>query len=129
VRILFCCSFAFATFAFASAILVNSLLTFFSASAVSLPAGILPFRALVSCCAAELSGETVGLVIYWCLKNTVSLTLVALVFVKYILKHWWCSIDILRLNPALVWVSHVRLFLGLMWIWTAHPISANGFFM
>jgi hypothetical protein len=40
----------------------------------------------------------------------VLLTLVALVFVKYILKHWWCSIDVPRLNPALVWVSYVPVF-------------------
>jgi hypothetical protein len=82
VRSLFLCSFAFATAAFASAIFVNKALTFLSASAVSLPAGMFPFSAVVSCCAAattKLSGETTGLVIYWCLKNTVSLTLVALV--------------------------------------------------
>jgi hypothetical protein len=63
-------------------IFVNRTLTFLSASAVSLPAGMFPFSAIVSCCAAattKLSGETTGLVKYWCLKNTVSLTLVALV--------------------------------------------------
>jgi len=84
VRNLFLCSFAFATAAFASAIFVNRTLTFLSASAVLLPAGMFPFSAVVSCCAAattKLSGETTGLVMYWCLKNTVSLTLVDLVLV------------------------------------------------
>ncbi len=51
--------------------LVKRLLTFFNASAVSLPAGILPWSAVASCWAAATtwdSGETVRLVMYWCLK-------------------------------------------------------------
>ncbi len=43
------CAFAFATSFLAIAILVNRLLTFFSASAVSLPAGKLPWSAVASC--------------------------------------------------------------------------------
>jgi hypothetical protein len=65
------CAFAFATSLFAAAILVKRLLTFFNASAVSLPARILPWSAVASCWAAATtwdSGKTVGLVMYWCLK-------------------------------------------------------------
>ena len=50
--------------------LVKRSLTFFNASSVSLPAGILPWSAVASCCAPATTwdlGETVGLVIYWCL--------------------------------------------------------------
>jgi hypothetical protein len=93
------------------AILVKMLLTFFNASAVSLPVGILPWSAVASCWAAATtwdSGETVGLVIYWCLKKTVSLILVALVFMMYMRKQRWCCIDVPRLNPASDLVSQVR---------------------
>jgi hypothetical protein len=48
------------------------------------PVGMFPWSAIVSCCAAATmwdSGETVGFVMYWCLKNTVSLIRVALVCV------------------------------------------------
>jgi hypothetical protein len=65
---------AFASSFFAIAILVNSSLTFRNASAVSFPVGMFPWSAIVSCCAAATtwdSGETVGFVMYWCLKNTV----------------------------------------------------------
>ncbi len=65
------CAFAFATLLFAAAILVKMSLTFFNASAVSLPAEILPWSAVASCWADATtwdSGETVGLVMYWCLK-------------------------------------------------------------
>ncbi len=65
------CAFAFATLLFAAAILVKRLLTFFNASAVSLPARILPWSAIASCWAAATtwdSRDTVGLVMYWCLK-------------------------------------------------------------
>jgi hypothetical protein len=68
---------------------VNNLLVFFNASAVSLSWDIVPWRALVKRCAAWItivSGETSGFVICWCLKKTVSLILVALVFVIYFLK-------------------------------------------
>jgi hypothetical protein len=68
------CSFAFLWSCFACAIFVNSLLTFFSASAVSLPTGMLHLRAVASYWAAATtrdSGEIVGFVMYWCLKNTV----------------------------------------------------------
>ena len=81
---LFCCSFAAAAACFAVAIFVNNSLTFVNASAVSLPAGMLPLRAVASCWAAATtwdSGEMAGLVMYWCLKKTVSLILVALVLV------------------------------------------------
>ncbi len=81
---LFCCSFAAATACFAAAIFVNNSLTVFSASAVSLPARMVPLRAIASCWAAATtwdSGESVGLVMYWCLKKTVLLILVALVLV------------------------------------------------
>jgi hypothetical protein len=73
---------AFASSFFAIAILVNSLLTFCNASAVSFPVGIYHWSAIVSCCAVVTmwdSGETVGFVMYWCLKNTMSLVCVALV--------------------------------------------------
>jgi hypothetical protein len=75
---------AFASSFFAIAILVNSLLTFCNASGVSFPVGMFPSSVIVSCCAAATtwdSGETVGFVMYWCLKNTVSLIRVALVCV------------------------------------------------
>ena len=120
-RTLLRCAFAFATSLFAIAILVKRLLTFFNASVVSFPAGILPWSAVASCCAAATtwdSGETVGLVMYWCLKCTVSLILVALVFVTYTRKHRWCSIDVPRLKPASdlhrtkLWGSCVPTFFG-----------------
>ncbi len=63
-------AFAFATLLFAAAVLVKRLLTFFNASAVSLPAEILPWSAVASFWAAATmwdSGETVGLVMHWCL--------------------------------------------------------------
>ena len=50
--ILFRCSFAFVASCFTLAILINSSLTFFNASAVSLPAGMLLLRAVASCWAA-----------------------------------------------------------------------------
>ncbi len=46
------CSLAFAALFFVAAIFVKSSLTFFNASAVSLPAGILPLSAVASCWAA-----------------------------------------------------------------------------
>ncbi len=46
------CSLAFAASFFAADIFVKSSLTFFNASAVSLPAGILPLSAVASCWAA-----------------------------------------------------------------------------
>ena len=55
-----------------------------NASAVLLPAGILPLRAVASCWAAATTwdlGEIAGLVMYWCLKKTVLLILVAHVLV------------------------------------------------
>jgi hypothetical protein len=76
---------------FAIAILVNSLLTFCDASAVLFHVGMFPWSAIVSCCAAATtwdSGETVGFVMYWCLKNTMSLICVTLVLVMYTRKHW-----------------------------------------
>ncbi len=79
---LICCSFAAVTACFAAAIFVNNSLTLVNASAVLLPAGILPLRAVVSCWAAVTTwdlGEISGLVIYWCLKRTALLILVALV--------------------------------------------------
>jgi hypothetical protein len=82
---------AFAASFFAIASLVNSLLTFCNASATLLPAGMSPWIAIVSCCAAATtwnSGETVRFVMYWCLKNTVSLILVSRVFVIHTRKHW-----------------------------------------
>jgi hypothetical protein len=103
----------------------------FNASAVLLPAKILPWSAVASCWAAATtwdSSETVGLVIYWCLKKTVSLILVALVFVIYMRKQRWCCIDVPRLNPASDLVSQVRQSSGLTWASIAHPRGANGFF-
>jgi hypothetical protein len=49
------CSLAFAALFFASAIFVKSLLTFFNASAVLLPAGILPLSAVASYWAAAMT--------------------------------------------------------------------------
>jgi hypothetical protein len=75
---------AFASSFFAIAILVNSLLTFHNASAVLFPVGMFPWSAIVSCCAAATtrdSGEMVGFVMYWCLKNTVSLIRITFVCV------------------------------------------------
>ncbi len=48
------CAFAFATLLFVAAILVKRSLTFSNASAVSLPAGILPWSAVASCWAAAM---------------------------------------------------------------------------
>ena len=53
--ILLRCSLAFAASFFVAAIFVKSLLTFFNASAVSLPAGILPLSAVASCWAARMT--------------------------------------------------------------------------
>ena len=69
---------------FAAAIRANSSLTVVIATAVSCPVVMLPLRAAVSCCAAAItldSGESVGFVMYWCWKVTVSLILVDRVFV------------------------------------------------
>jgi hypothetical protein len=82
----FCCSLAFAAAALASAILAKSSLTFDSASAVSDSRNTMHFNAPVSSAAAfntSVSGVTCGLVMYWWLKNTKSLTFVALVFTMY----------------------------------------------
>jgi hypothetical protein len=46
---------ALAALFFAAAIFVKSLLTFFNASAVSLPAGILPLSPVASCWAAAMT--------------------------------------------------------------------------
>jgi hypothetical protein len=65
--------------------------TFRNALVVLFPVGMFPWSANVSCCAAATmwdSGETVGFVMYWCLRNTVSLIRGALVLVMYTLKHW-----------------------------------------
>jgi hypothetical protein len=131
-RSLFLCSFALATSFFANAIFVKSSLTLVRASTVLLPAGMLSWSAVTSCCAAATtwdSGEIAGLVMNWCLNTTVSLILVALVLITYTLKHWWCSMDVPRLKPGSNLVSHDRRSLGLTCVWTAHPISANGFCM
>ncbi len=131
-RTLLHCAFAFATSLFAIAMLVKRSLTFCNASAILLPAGILPWSAVASCWAAATtwdSGETIGLVMYWCLKCTVSLILVALVFVTYTQKHRWCSIDVPRLKPASDLVSQVLQSSGLTWVSIAQPRGANGFFM
>jgi hypothetical protein len=87
---LLCMVLAFANSFFAIASLVNSLLTFCNVSAVLFPVGLFPWSAIVSYCAAATtwdSGETVGFVMYWCLKNTVSPICVALVLVMYTQKH------------------------------------------
>jgi hypothetical protein len=68
---------AFATSFLAIAILVNSLLTFCNASAVLFPVSMFQL----------LSGETIGFVMYWCWKNTLSLIHVTLVLVMYTQKH------------------------------------------
>ena len=122
----------FCNLVFDVAILVKRLLTLFKASAVSLPAGILPLSAVASCWAAAMmwdSGETVGFVMYWCLKWTVTLILVDLVLVMYTRKQQWCSIDVPRLNLASDLASHVRRSSGLTWALIAHPRGAKGFFM
>ncbi len=90
VQTLLCMVLAFASSFFAIAVLVNCLLTFCNASSVLFLVGVFPCSAIVSCCAAATtwdSVEMVGFVMYWCLKNTVSLIRVALVFVMYTLKH------------------------------------------
>jgi hypothetical protein len=68
----------------------QSLLNFWSTSAVLPLHEISPFNALVRSNAAfmmSVLGVTCGFVIYWCLKNTVSLILVALVFTMYMWKY------------------------------------------
>ncbi len=81
---LFCCSFAFAIADFAVAILVNSLLNFLSASAISPLPETNPFNALLvrsnAAFMTSVLGVTCRFVIYWCLKNTALLTRLALVF-------------------------------------------------
>ena len=60
-----------ATSAFAVDILLNILLSFLSPSSVSLPAGMLPLSAMVSCFAAATTcdlGAIAGLVMYLCWK-------------------------------------------------------------
>ncbi len=125
---MFLCSFALATSFFANAIFVNDLLTLVKASAVSLPAGMLSWSAVTSCCAAATtwdSGEIVGLVMYWYLNRTVSLILVALVLVTYTLKHCRCSMDVPRLKPGSDLVSYDRRLSGFMCIWTVQLIGAK----
>jgi hypothetical protein len=81
---------AFTALFFAIAILVNSLMTFHNSSAVLLPVGMFPWTVIVTCCAAATtwdSGEMVGFLMHWCLKNTMSLICVACVFVMYTQKH------------------------------------------
>jgi hypothetical protein len=83
VQRLFHCSFAFTVAAFAVAIFVNSLLNFFNTSAILPFRETNPFNALISSNAALMTsvlGVTCGFVIYWCLKNTMLLILIALVF-------------------------------------------------
>ena len=58
------CSFAAVAACFAAAIFVNNLLTFVNASAVFLPAGIFPLRAVASCWAAETTWY-LGLFLDW----------------------------------------------------------------
>ncbi len=82
---LFYCSSAFDVAAFADLIFANSLLTLVNASAVSISLEMVPLMALVSSCAPQMrnvSGKNCGFVICWCLKNTVSLTFIALVCTK-----------------------------------------------
>jgi hypothetical protein len=82
---------AFAASFFAIYILVNCLLTFHNASAVVLPVCLFPWSSIVSYCAAATtwdSDEMSGFVMYWCLKNTVSLIRATCVFVMYTQKHW-----------------------------------------
>jgi hypothetical protein len=128
----FCSFLAALCVAFASAIFANNSLTFANASAVSVSRDTVPFSALVSSAAAfstNVSGVTWGFVMYWCLKNIESLTLVALVLTMYTLKQRWCSIDVPMLKPTSPWASHVLLFLGLTCAMTEHPSGANGFRM
>jgi hypothetical protein len=76
-------TFAFAVADFTAAIFVNNLLNFSSASAILSLRETVPFNALVRSDATfmtSVSGVTCGFIIYWCLKNTVSLILFALVF-------------------------------------------------
>ncbi len=123
---------AFAALFLAIAILVNSLLIFCNASVVLLPVGMFPWSAIVSSCVTATtwdSGEKVGFVMYWCLKNTASLICVTHVFGMYTWKHLWCSIDVPRLNPASDCLSHVWRSSVLMWAWNAQLRDANGLFM
>jgi hypothetical protein len=78
----FCFSFAISAEAFADTIFVNSVLTLHSASAALVSGATFSCRALVSCYAAWMTlvlGDTLGFVMYWCLKNNMLLILVALV--------------------------------------------------
>jgi hypothetical protein len=72
--------FAFAIADFSAAIFVNNSVSFLSASAILLLHETVPFNALVRSNAAfmrSVLGVTCGFIIYWCLKNTMSLILVA----------------------------------------------------
>jgi hypothetical protein len=76
-------SLAFAIADFATAIFLNNLLNFSSASAVLPSRETVPFNSLVRFDASFMTnvlGVTCGFVIYWCLKNTMLLTLIALIF-------------------------------------------------
>ncbi len=117
---------------FAIVFLVNSLLSFCNASAVLLSVLMFCWSAIVRCWAAVTmwdSNETVGFVMYCCLKNTVSLICVTRVFATYTRKHRWCSIDVPRLSPVSDLMSHVRRSYGLMWAWIAQLRGVNGFFL
>jgi hypothetical protein len=65
-------------------------------------------------------------VMYWCLKNTLSLTLTTCILVTYTQKQQWCSINVPRLKPGSEILSHDRRLSGLTCIWIAHPVGAKG---
>ncbi len=96
---MFCCSFAFTIAAFAVAIFVNNSLNFFNASAILPLHETNPLNAQVSSDTAFMRivlGVTYGFVMYWCLKNTVLLSLVTLFYNKDVetLLMLYCRLDV-----------------------------------
>ena len=82
--------FSFCSHAFHFATISKSSATFYNASISSLSLVKFPFIACVNICAAATtlsSSVTFGFVKYLCLKNTVSVTLYALVFLIHTVKH------------------------------------------
>ena len=87
------------------------------------------FSATDSCRAAFMtasSGVTVGCVMYFCLKYTVSDTLFSPVSFIHILYQLQCSVDVTRYHSLTECGAHNALQLFFSWIWTAHPNAANG---
>jgi hypothetical protein len=90
---------------------------------------LLPFRACVRLSMAFVSMSAdvrVGCMMYLCLKNMVSDTLLLLVFFTWILWQRSCSGDVWMYHPSVVFSAYVPHLSLLLCNCTAHPIGANG---